>query len=224
MINIKKGLAALAIAGVSALAFSGCNAATIAEDVIPTDPHGPLDGPVEEWEAEQYPAPPSVIEVPAGQTFDYTKVYSDGSATVDWKVQLTKVECGLDRIPKGADNPKWQGGDDVPQHVTAKAASGKQFCIAHWDWTNVGKTPGYTDDAGDIVIGDERYTREDEISETIEETHLTAEESGRYDETNPHDKVKSLDVYVVPAGATAEAVWFPMATFDGDSSYLVKAK
>ena len=38
MINIKKGLAALAIAGVSALVFSGCNAATIAEDVVPVEP------------------------------------------------------------------------------------------------------------------------------------------------------------------------------------------
>jgi hypothetical protein len=179
--------------------------------------------PPEYWPMDQSSA--AVVEVPAGQPFDYAKTYNDDTPPTDWRVQLTQVRCGLDTIRKGAPNPKWQGEDDVPEYVTAKAAPGKQFCMAYWDWTNTGDAPGNTDDAGDIVVGGQRFTREDvEISDAVETTHLKPEESGLYEAINPGDKAKSIDVYVVPAGSVAEAVWFPMATVDGDSHILVAAR
>ena len=93
MININRGLAALAIAGVSARAFSGCNAATIAEDVVPIAP--------EESTGQTYDSPPIEEEVgDEGQTVDDGKLavagketftYDDGLAISIGNIRKAKV-------------------------------------------------------------------------------------------------------------------------------------
>jgi hypothetical protein len=82
----------------------------------------------------------------------------------------------------------------------------KEFCIVYWSWENVGKEPGQPDAAGDIVVNGERYHRageQDELSEQVAKDRLGA--TWMYEDVNPHDSTKSLDVYLVPEGAQPEA-------------------
>ena len=60
----------------------------------------------------------------------------------DWRVTLTKTECGLKTIAKALPNPAWDGGDDKPEYVAAKADPGKDFCIVYWDWETSARSPG----------------------------------------------------------------------------------
>jgi hypothetical protein len=158
--------------------------------------------------------------VPAGKSFDYTSVGDDQTKASDWTVKLTKTECGVKSISKAVPNPKWDGSDTFPEWVAAKPAKGQDFCILYWSWKNVGKTPGYPDAAGDLVVNGERYAREeDEMSEHVMETHLGI----RWHPTNPHQSTKSLDIYEVPAGSTPDAVWFPYENLVVPDSYLLIA-
>lgn len=176
------------------------------------------------YEPELEPSTP-VVTLPAGKPIDYrpTNMQDSEQRPMDWRVTLTKTECGLKSIPKAVPNPKWQGEDDVPQYVTAKADPGKQFCIVYWAWENVGKEPGRPDAAGDIVVNGERYPRageQDEMSEHLAEQKLRA--TWMYEDVAPHDKTRSLDVYLIPEGAKPEAVWFPFENLvDETSNYLV---
>jgi hypothetical protein len=124
-------------------------------------------------------------------------------------------------IAKALPNPKWDGGDEHPEYVAAKADPGKEFCIVYWSWENVGKEPGQPNAAGDIVVNGERYPRageDEEMSEHVMENKLGHE----WGDVSPHDSTKSLDVYLVPEGAQAEAVWFPFENMvDPTSDYLV---
>jgi hypothetical protein len=84
-----------------------------------------------------------VVTLPAGQPFDYQRTYEDKPGRpVDWRVTLTETECGVKTIAQALPNPKWDGGDEHPEYVAAKADSGKEFCIVYWSWENVGKEPG----------------------------------------------------------------------------------
>lgn len=156
-----------------------------------------------------------------GQPFDYFQEYANDPQPRAWKVTLTKAECGKKSIAKAEINPEWDGGDDKPEYIDAKPASGKDFCLLFWSWQNVGKIHANPDRSGDFMLGDERSSRsqEDELmSWTVMETMLGV----RYaDEVNPHESTKSVDVYQVPSGVTPDAVWFPQATLGGDSYILV---
>jgi len=158
-----------------------------------------------------------------GKPFEFHKTYSDSDEVELWEVTLTEVKCGVKSIPKGASNPKWDGGDEYPEYITAKAGDGDEFCLLYWDWKNVGKTPASTTDAGDILIGDERFAKSDEDSDIA--SNVTRNQLGdAYDnqvDVNPRKSTKSVDVYTVPAGGVPRAVLFPMATVYGDSTMLI---
>jgi hypothetical protein len=63
------------------------------------------------------------------EPFQFFKTYSNNEEVEGWQVTLTKMKCGMKSLAKGASNPKWQGGNDVPEYITAKAEDGDQFCI-----------------------------------------------------------------------------------------------
>jgi hypothetical protein len=93
MINIKQGLVALALTSASVLVFSGCNAATIAEDVVPIAPESTTqtyDSPPIEGEGE--PEINDKVAV-AGQEA-YT--YDDGLAVSIGNIRKAKVPQGYD--------------------------------------------------------------------------------------------------------------------------------
>jgi hypothetical protein len=174
------------------------------------------------YEPEMEPSTP-VATVPAGQPFDYhvSNMQDSEERPMDWRVTLTKTECGIKTIEKALPNPKWDGGDEHPEYISAKADAGKDFCIVYWDWENVGKEPGQPDAAGDIVVNGERYPRageDEELSEHVMENKLGHE----WGDVSPHDKTKSLDVYLVPEGSKPEAVWFPYENLvDPTSDHLI---
>jgi len=155
--------------------------------------------------------------------FQFFKTYSDNDEVEEWQVTLTKMKCGLKSIANGTSNPKWQGGDDVPEFITAKPEKGDEFCLLYWNWKNVGKTPGSTTSSGDLLIGDERYAMSDE-ADTIGSNVMKAEMPDEYYDQvdiNPRKSTRSLELYSVPAGETPRAVLFPMTTVYEDSAMLI---
>jgi hypothetical protein len=157
------------------------------------------------------------------EPFQFFKTYSDHDEVEEWQVTLTKVSCGVKAIPKGAANPKWDGGDEYPQHITAKPASGEEFCLLYWDWKNVGKTPASTTNSGDILIGDERFAKsngDDDIANAVLENEFGDAYYTQVD-VNPRKSTRSVDVYSVPAGEMPRAVLFPMATVYEDSAMVI---
>jgi hypothetical protein len=93
-------------------------------------------------------------------------------------------------IAKALPNPKWDGDDEHPEYVAAKADPGKEFCIVYWSWENVGKEPGQPNAAGDIVVNGERYPRageDEEMSEHMMENKLGHE----WGDVSPHDNQES---------------------------------
>lgn len=96
MININKGLAALAIAGVSALAFSGCNAATIAEDVVPIAP---------ESTAQHEDAPPFEEEGEPMDEMDKVAVAGKESYKFEDGMSISIGNLRKAKVPQGYDHP-----------------------------------------------------------------------------------------------------------------------
>ncbi len=161
--------------------------------------------------------------IPMGEPFEFTREYSDGPGQT-WSVKLSKVQCGLRSLPETDANPKWQGEDDVPQHIAAKPPKGSDFCVLYWDWTNVGKVPGTTLQSGDLMFGNEQFSRdsEDEMrSWTFMETNMGVDYTA---DVNPRKKAKSADIYTVDAGKTPDAVWMPMTSMADDEQYLMATK
>jgi hypothetical protein len=171
------------------------------------------------YTTEAEPSTP-VQTVPHGQPFDYHDVGSEGE-TYDWRVRLIKTECGLKTIPDVVANPKWQGEDDVPEYLDAKADPGQQFCVLSWSWENVGQRPGQPDAAGDLVVEGRRYTRAGEDEEMSE--RLMEARGHKWKDVNPGGKSDSLDVYLVPEGKTPEAVWFPYENMVHEQSTILVA-
>ena len=158
--------------------------------------------------------------VSLGEAIEYTQIYSNSQGTT-WSVKLTKVRCGLKSLPETEGNPDWQGEEDVPEYIAAKAPNGSNFCVLYWDWKNVGKLPDTTIQSGDLMFGDERFARtgEDEMrSWTFMETNLNVNYSA---EVNPRKGTKSADIYTVDEGTVPDAVWFPMETLvDGEYTLM----
>lgn len=182
------------------------------------------DATVEEWDqhctldAIESADPPTPIEF--GQTAEYNREYVDSDGTT-WSVKLTKVDCGLKKIAKVDSNPEWDGGDDHPEYIAAKAPSGSDFCILYWDWENIGKTPDNTNSAGDLMFGDRQWAKssdDESRSEKFMETNMGL----GYDQVNPGKKTKSADIYTVDEGTAPDAVWFPMQN-GGDDNYMLFA-
>ncbi len=96
MININKSLAALAIAGVSALAFSGCNAATIAEDVVPIAP---------ESTAQHEDAPPFEEEGEPMDELDKVAVAGKEAYTFEDGLSISIGNLRKAKVPQGYDHP-----------------------------------------------------------------------------------------------------------------------
>jgi len=168
---------------------------------------GCSDGPPRApgYTSEPEPSTP-VPTIPTGHPFDFHDVGSEGE-TYDWRVKLVKTECGLKTIPDVVQNPKWDGGDAHPEYLDAKADPGQDFCVLSWSWENVGQRPGQPDAAGDLVVEGRRYARAGEDEEMSE--RLMEARGHEWKDVNPGGKSDSLDVYLIPAGKTPEAVWFP---------------
>lgn len=165
---------------------------------------------------------PTSDTLPFNEQFDFVQIFQDGEVGTDWKVTLTKVECGLKTIPKADSNPAWDGGDEVPQYVAAKPDPGNTFCILSWDWKNVGKSPESTTNAGDLVLASgERFSASSEDQDrswTIMDTRLGVDYSASI---NPRGKARSLDVYQLPEGELPASVMFPMTTMVAESYFEV---
>jgi hypothetical protein len=173
-----------------------------------------------EGDASEGPPEP----LPFNEPFDYSPVNADAQPTTDLKVTLTKMTCGLKSLPEADSNPKWDGSADIPEYIDAKPEEGKDFCVIYWSWKNVGKSPGGIDQSGDLMIGDERHSRdsEDEMrSWTLMENELGVDYT---DDMNPGESTKSLDVYQVPTGKAPDAVWFPMTTMVSESWLLISTR
>jgi hypothetical protein len=231
-------LASVVLAGF--LILTGCSTGNPAQNAStpmpsPTPAVNCETASMEEWlehcdtatvEGEPSAEPGAVTEdhkIPKGQVFEYTSVMADGPGTT-WSIKLAKTECGLNSLPKTDGNPKWQGGDEVPEYIPAKAPKGSDFCVLYWDWENTGKRPGTTIQSGDLMFGDEFYARssEDEMrSWTFMETNLSV---GYTDEVNPHKQTKSADIYTVDEGAVPDAVMFPMETMVDEEYFLVATR
>jgi hypothetical protein len=197
-----------------------CETASMEEWLEHCDTAPPVEG---EPGASQVPVQEQEPIAGLNEPFQFLHTYSNTDEVEEWQVTLTKVRCGVKAIPKGAMNPKWDGGDKYPEYITAKPASGEEFCLLYWDWKNVGKTPAGTTDSGDILIGDERFAKspdDDDIADNVMKNELG---DAYYSQTdvNPRKSTRSIDVYSVPAGETPRAVLFPMATAFEDSSMVV---
>lgn len=122
-------------------------------------------------------------------------------------VTITTARCGLSQVENGADNPdSWEDGE--PEYLTAKAPSGKEFCLIESTWKNTSKDPvdGFslpefgkiTDSAGTSYAqteGDREVTR-----------YRSRSIGYDYDTVNPGDQVKIATVFTVPAGTPGEKV------------------
>jgi hypothetical protein len=180
--------------------------------------YGPTDANTPEVPVESA-APTAALNQP----FEFRKTYSDSDKVDTWQVTLTQVKCGLTSITNGADNPEWRGGDEVPEYLPAKPEIGDEFCVTYWSWTNVGKGPASTGDAGDLLIGDERFAMDDEsLSSNTGKDQLGKDWANTVD-INPRKSTRTLNVYAVPVGSTARAVLFPNKTVYTDSTMLIAA-
>ena len=240
---MKRGRAAAALLATGFLVVSGCSSnADAGAPAAPPSPSASIDcdNPditVGEWqenclsdeeesvepaEGDETPldAPPYT---PVGKPIEFTKRYNDGSGTT-WSVKLSKIECGLNSLPATDPNPDWQGEDDVPEYITAKAPKGSDFCVLYWDWKNIGKRPDHTVQSGDLMFGDQRFARDsdDETrSEHFMENNLGIELG---DDTNPRKSTKSADIYTIDEGTVPDAVWFPSETMVDESYVLMATK
>ena len=90
--TIKRGIVAFALVSAGALAFSGCNAASIAEDVAPIaagdSPLPEMHEPIEEEYGDEAPAPDdSKIAVAGKETY----TYDDGLAISIGNIKKTSA-------------------------------------------------------------------------------------------------------------------------------------
>ena len=98
MINIKKGLAVLAIAG-ALVTFTGCNAATIAEDVAPI---AAGDSPLPEMHED---APPFEEEGEPMDEMDKVAVAGKESYTFEDGLSISIGNLRKGKVPQGYDHP-----------------------------------------------------------------------------------------------------------------------
>jgi hypothetical protein len=237
---MKRSHASVALLLTSLLLVAGCSASTGTATSTPTptasvncdDPNITVRQAEEHCYGETENSEPGAAEetplhgdpyVPLGEAIEYTRIYSDSKGTT-WSVKLSKVKCGLKSLPETDSNPKWQGEEDVPQYITAKAPRGSDFCVLYWDWKNVGKVPDTTVQSGDLMFGDEQFARssEDEMrSWTFMQTNLNVDYSAQ---VNPRKTTKSADIYTVDEGTEPDAVWFPMETMVDEVYTLMATK
>jgi hypothetical protein len=220
----------LLLLGAGCSSNSGSTAPTPAASIDCEDPNITVKQAEEHCSGDVQEGTPGAAEetpmhgdpyVPMGEAIEYTRIYSDSQGTT-WRVKLATVRCGLKSLPKTDLNPKWQGEEDVPQFIAAKAPRGSDFCVLYWDWENIGKKPDTTVASGDLMFGDEQFARtsEDELrSWTFMETNLKVDYTA---EVNPRRKTKSADIYTVDEGTVPDAVWFPMETAV-DTEYTLMA-
>lgn len=231
---------AIIVVIVACLALAGCtddnSSSTGAADsktstaATPTPTPSPTPDCVTHWDDRycgQEANPPKLPETKQGTAFHYTSMYmgDDGELKEQtvWTVTLTKADCGLASLPEAADNPKWDGGDSIPQYTTAKPGSGNQFCLLQWDWTNAGKHPGTTDLAGSLYAGDQydqvefaKSDKDQQYSQNYMASHYGYSQDDLHS-VNPGGKAKTADVYTLPTGAVAVAVDFPEASMVTDT-------
>ncbi len=136
---------------------------------------------------------------------------------------LMKVRCGLKTLPAAADNPKWDGSDEIPQYVTAKADDGSAFCRIEGRYKVSGKKPkvGW-DDFGTLVTEDGTEYAEDDVSSQAT-NNLNRARTGcapyLCSTLNPGKQIPILKIYQIPAGAKPTYINWPKDTLVSGAVY-----
>ena len=145
--------------------------------------------------------------------------YYDNSET--YTITVTNIEYKTE-IKEAASNPEWDGGDDKPEHTTAKSVDGKKFVHITYTIENTGKLHAmpsfdyfaYTDDDAEHAQSsdDEEYTG-----------NLNAQNSQiPYDGLNPGDKGTLEAVISIPQDKQANYIVIADPSIDMRGALTIK--
>jgi hypothetical protein len=134
-----------------------------------------------------------------------------------YEVTINSVECGVDSIPKAAENPEYWESDNAPEFIAATPPEGKSFCIVHSTWRNESGQPGtrssYDTITGLIGTDGNQYgmAGDDELISG----NLTRTKGGYQEDTlNPGDSADIYSVFSVPQGVEPETLVAEGFSFD----------
>ena len=134
-----------------------------------------------------------------------------------YEVTINSVECGVDSIPKAAENPEYWESDDATEFVAAKPPTGKSFCVVHSTWRNESGQPGtrssYETITGLIGADGNQYgmAGDDELISG----NLTRTRGGYQEDTlNPDDSADIYSVFSVPEDVEPETLVAEGFSFD----------
>ncbi|MDI6098891.1 hypothetical protein QLQ12_09790 [Actinoplanes sp. NEAU-A12] len=161
-----------------------------------------------------------LVVVKVGQPLRYQYDYTDGTSSFQLEVNVSKIECGIESIPRAADNPAWDGSDDIPRMIDATPAPGKEFCRAVATMKNIGRTPGRTVQFGNLVIDKGEFKESDGDADITDNVNGDLANAGK--ELNPGDSAEWVQIWSAPVGARPLAVLFPMTTLMSGPLYRIE--
>lgn len=112
------------------------------------------EGVGEEDDADEYSDPylDEEYQEPVGEWLQFTTT-DDENYVRKWEVKVDSVEL-TETLPDAKSNPDWDGGEEIPQYIEARANEGNEFLHAKYSVKNTTGVPGALSLESAVVFSD----------------------------------------------------------------------